>query len=61
MRKGKYYEKRQPCNKAKFSTSEETIKIAKELGYDETIIDRLSKATSEHEVSRILAEARRSV
>lgn len=34
------------------------IKIAKELGYGPETIDKIKKAETEHEVSRILATAR---
>lgn len=37
----------------------ELIKIAKQLRYDKKYIEALKKATSENELTRIMAEARR--
>ena len=36
----------------------ESIRTAKELGYPQSVLDRISRATSEDEISRIMTQAR---
>lgn len=36
----------------------ESIKIAKEIGYDSNVIDKISKAMGQSEINRILVDAR---
>ena len=37
----------------------ESIRIAEELGYDESVVEKIKKATTEIEIDRILSDARK--
>lgn len=42
-------------------TIKQAVKTAEELKYSDTVIDKIKKAKSEYEISRILASARKEM
>ena len=42
-------------------TIQQAVKTAEELRYPDTVIEKIKKAKSEHEISRILASARKEM
>ena len=42
-------------------TIKQAVKTAEELRYPDTVIEKIKRAKSEHEISRILASARKEM